>query len=78
VPARRADLLVDQVQVVEQPLAGRRDAVAGADRLGQQRATVVQYRLVRIQPPQQRIRARGARGKSRPCGLAAGRAGPAR
>ena len=35
VALRGADLLLDQVEVVEQPLAGRRHAAAGRDRLGQ-------------------------------------------
>ena len=46
VPLGRADLLLDQVEVVEQPFRGGRDAAVGRDRRGQQVADFDQDALV--------------------------------
>ena len=46
VASRRADLLLDQVEIVEQPFAGRRDRLLRLDRPGQQRAGIGQHGLV--------------------------------
>ena len=58
VPPGRADLLLDQVEVVEQPFGGRRDAAVRRDRRGQQVADFDQDVVVLDQPRQQPV-ARG-------------------
>ena len=55
VPFGGADLLFDQVEVIEQPLAGRRDAVAGGSRRFQQIAGADQDRFVVAQPREQPV-----------------------
>ena len=49
-PLRRADLFFDQVEVVEQPLAGRSDPMVHRYRRGQPLADVDQDAFVRSQP----------------------------
>ena len=61
VPLRGADLLLDQVEIVEQPFAGGRHAAVGRDRLGQLVEHPVQYFLVGGQPRQQLVRRAPAR-----------------
>ena len=56
VPLGRADLLFDQVEVVEQPFAGRRDPAVRRDRRGQQVAGFEQDALVLGQPREQLVR----------------------
>ncbi len=55
VPLGRADLLVDQVEVVEQPFRGGRDAAIGRDRRGQQVADFEQDAFVLGQARQQPV-----------------------
>jgi hypothetical protein len=52
----RADLLFDEVEVVEQPFPRRGDTPLGRDRRRQQIADVDQNDFVRGQPPQQVVR----------------------
>ena len=56
VPPGRADLLLDQVEVVEQPLARRRDSAVAVHGFGEQRPDGQQHRLVLRQPRQQPVR----------------------
>jgi hypothetical protein len=56
VSARRADLLFDQVVVVEKPLARRRDPAIGGDRIHQQQAGRGEDILVLGQAGQESIR----------------------
>jgi hypothetical protein len=53
----KADLLLDQIEIVEQPLAGRRHAASGFDRFRQQPGCLDQYLFVVGQSRQQAIRA---------------------
>ena len=55
VPAGGADLLLDQVEIVEQPFTGRRDRALGLDRRGEQIEGAQQGLLVRRQPRQQEV-----------------------
>ena len=55
VPLGRADLLFDQVEIVEQPFRGGRDAAVCRDRRGQQVANLDQDALVLGQPRQQLV-----------------------
>ena len=54
-PLRGADLLLDQVEVIQQPLARGRDAPRALRRLRKHAAYFNQHRLVLLQPVQQRI-----------------------
>ena len=56
VPLGGANLLFDQIEIIEQPFPGRRDAAALRDRLGQLAAHSDQGTLVRCQPRQQPVR----------------------
>ena len=55
-PPCGADLLVDQIQIIEQPFAGGSNPVAALDRVGEERTTVTQYRFVAGQAQQQAVR----------------------
>ena len=55
VPLGRADLLLDQVEIVEQPFRGGRDAAVRRDRRGQQVADFDQDGFVLGQPRQQLV-----------------------
>ncbi len=55
VAAGGADLLFDQIQIVEQPFGGRGDAVLGDDRPSQLAAGLDQHHLVGIQSRQQLV-----------------------
>ena len=55
VPLGRADLLFDQVEIVEQPFRGGRDAAIGRDRCRQQAANFDQDAFVLGQPCQQLV-----------------------
>ena len=57
VPAGDADLLLDQVEVVQQPFGRRRDPALAPGRLGQPLAAVGDDRLVVGQPAEQQIHA---------------------
>ena len=52
----RADLLFDEIEVVEEPFRGRRDPALGGDRRRQQVAYVDQHDLVCCQPRQELVR----------------------
>jgi len=62
VVADLANLLLDEVIVVEQPLAGRRDCTALLDRAGDGAIGAEQDRLVLLQPDGERPPARRPRG----------------
>ncbi len=55
-PARRADLLLDDVEIVEQPVAGRRDSAIVGDRIGEHGRGLDQDRFVFGQARQQPVR----------------------
>ena len=57
-PPGGADLLFDQVVVVEEPLGGRRDPPAALHRVGDDLVRVAQHALVGPQPRQQPVRLR--------------------
>ena len=61
VPPGRADLLLDQVEVVEQPFPCRDDAAVGRQRLGQKLAGFDQDSFVVGQPREQAIRSPSSR-----------------
>ena len=54
-PARNRDLLFDQVDVVEQPFAGRGQAPVGLCRRSEQAAGAVEHLLVVTEPAEQAI-----------------------
>ena len=58
VPLRGADLLFDQVEIVEQPFGGGRDATVGADRGREQVADFDQERFVVREPREQAVGSR--------------------
>jgi hypothetical protein len=51
-----ANLFFDQIEVVEQPLAGRRDPAVRRDRRHEQRQTSIRVRFVLGQPRQKLVR----------------------
>ena len=55
VPARGANLLFDQIKIVEQPFTGRRNVAIVADRFGHQFVRLQQNLFVGRQPSQQPI-----------------------
>ena len=66
-PLRGADLLFDQVEIVEQPFARRRDAPIRPHRRGQQIAGVAQHHLVRGEPGKELVRPAAMRQLVRGC-----------
>ena len=60
VEPRRADLLLDQVIVVDEPLGRRRDLATAPDRIADEPIRVAQRQLVVAQARQQPVVARGS------------------
>jgi hypothetical protein len=73
VPLGRADLLFDQVEIIEEPFAGRGDAAIGSDRFGEQLADVFEDFFVLGEAGQQLVgraaRRQAVRGSERPAVL---------